>query len=153
MHSADAARKIAAHIATELGERFGAQSVFLFGSLARRDYGSPEKDHFKKLSDAIRSAGESRPLLCGARAAAAHTRCVNGMQESCPEIRPFPPEYIDYRGSQCVVRGLTEALLDCYKRGILPSEAALPWAAAGASVDVAHYDFFPSGMEPPGKGT
>ena len=34
------AKKVAAQIAKELGERYGARKVFLFGSLARGDQGS-----------------------------------------------------------------------------------------------------------------
>jgi predicted dehydrogenase len=57
----------------------------------RKDYGVPDAEPMNKLWQSIAGArGESARPLCGLEAAASQTLCVNGIQDSMPEIRDFP---------------------------------------------------------------
>jgi len=75
---------------------------------------------------------------------------VNGIQESAPEIVSFPESMIqdDVKNRQRWVKGLAEAFYDCYKKGILPSEASFSWARCGRAFDLRNYRFFPGGISP-----
>jgi predicted dehydrogenase len=114
-------------------------------------YGSPEAEHpFHKLFEAVASVREPRPILCGPEAASAHTLCINGIQESVPEIRTFAGSMIEKSDKErrSWVKGLAEAFYDCYQNGTLPSEEGFSWARAGKSVDLRSYRFFPGGIPP-----
>jgi len=126
---------------------------------SRKDYGIPDAEPMNKLWTSIAGAREAghRPL-CGLEAAASQTLCMNGIQDSMPEIRDFPAGLVRaVEGSggrrlavetpgarRLVVDGLDEALAACYDAGKLPSEMGLPWAAPGATVDLREYAAFPS---------
>jgi predicted dehydrogenase len=126
---------------------------------SRKDYGLPDAEPMNKLWGSIAAAGDggARPL-CGLEAAASQTLCMNGIQDSMPEIRDFPAGLVrTVEGSggrrlavetpgarRLVVDGLDEDLAACYDAGRLPSEMGLPWAAPGATVDLREYAAFPS---------
>jgi hypothetical protein len=126
----------------------------------RRDYGVPDDQPMNKLWGSIAGSREEghRPL-CGLEAAASQTLCVNGAQDSMPEVRDFPAELVrtvDAEGAarrlavstpgakRRVVEGLDEAFGACYEAWRLPSEMGLPWSAKGALVDLRDYPGFPS---------
>ena len=115
---------------------------------SRKSYGSPEDSHqFRKLFVAMEAARDPGAEICGPEAAVSQTLCVNGIQESVPEV-PFFPESLIHRsedGSRLWVEGLGEALYDCYRGWILPSEAGFPWASLGKTIDLEDYEFFPGG--------
>ncbi len=106
-------------------------------------YGSPEKEPFHKLWDALSAVHSKRPLVCGPEAAYAQTLCMNGIQESVRTIRPFPQAKIKGDTNRIWIDGLTEEFHSCYQRGILPSESDAPWACRGKTVDLQDYGFFP----------
>ncbi|MBS1226489.1 MAG: dehydrogenase, partial [Candidatus Aminicenantes bacterium] len=95
---------------------------------------------------------------CGLEASASQTLCMNGLQDSMPEIRDFPAAMvrtIEGPGAgrlavatpgakRRIVEGLDEALAGCYEAGYLPSEMGLDWSAAGAAVDLRDYAGYPS---------
>jgi hypothetical protein len=125
----------------------------------RKDYGVPDAEPMNKLWQSIAGArGESARPLCGLEAAASQTLCVNGIQDSMPEIRDFPAGLIrivegpgarrlavEIPGSRRrVVEGLDEALTACFEAAKLPSEMGLPWSAGGAKIDLRAYASFPS---------
>jgi predicted dehydrogenase len=125
----------------------------------RKDYGVPDAEPMNKLWQSIAGArGESARPLCGLEAAASQTLCVNGIQDSMPEIRDFPAGLIrivegpgarrlavETPGSRRrVVEGLDEALTACFEAAKLPSEMGLPWSAGGAKIDLRAYASFPS---------
>lgn len=119
-----------------------------------KNYGSPEKDHqFRKLFDAVATVREPKLIICGPEAARSHTLCINGMQESVPEIVTFPESMVQYEKDKGKhwVKGLDEAFYDCYRKWILPSEAGFSWAHRGKAVSLRNYQFFPRGTFP--KGT
>lgn len=111
-------------------------------------YGSPEAEHpLLKLFEAVRTVREPKPVLCGPEACMAQTLCMNGMQESVSAIKDFPDSkiYSDPEGQRRWANNLLQELQDCYKRGILPSEANLDWADSGKSVNLENYHHFPGG--------
>ena len=117
----------------------------------KRHCGSPEAEHpFKKLFEAVKAVRIPIPVLCGPEAASSQILCVNGIQESVPEITNFSDSMINRDNAQnrLWVKGLDEALVTCYQRGILPSEANFPWAQRGKKVDLRDYHFYPGGVPP-----
>jgi predicted dehydrogenase len=113
-------------------------------------YGSPEKDPFRKLVNALSAVHTTLPVTCGPEASFAQTLCVNGIQESLSNICSFPESKIVKDKNRIWVDGLAEGFYACYQQGILPSEAGLSWACRGKTVDLRNYEFFPGGS--PSKG-
>ncbi|HOW86759.1 MAG TPA: Gfo/Idh/MocA family oxidoreductase [Candidatus Aminicenantes bacterium] len=125
----------------------------------RKDYGVPDAEPMNKLWQSIEGAreGGARPV-CGLAAAASQTLCMNGIQDSMPEIRDFPAgmvrtvdglaaprTVIETPGAKRrVVEGLDEALAACYEAEKLPSELGLPWSAGGEEIDLREYAAYPS---------
>lgn len=109
------------------------------------DYGSPEKDPFQKLFDALSAVQTALPVTCGPEASLAQTLCVNGIQESQLDICPFPDSKIVMDKNRIWVDGLAEGFYECYERWMLPSESDLSWACRGRRVDLQNYEFFPGG--------
>jgi predicted dehydrogenase len=119
-------------------------------------YGDPESEHpLYKLFEAVAAVRDPKPLLCGPEAALAQTLCMNGMQESAPEIRTLPESmiYRDAERKRWFGKGLDRALYDCYAKGILPSEAKQSWACAGKRVNLENYRHFPGGEFPTAQAT
>ena len=125
----------------------------------RKDYGRPDAEPMAKLWQSIAGAREGGPRpLCGLEAAASQTLCVNGLQDSMPEIRDFPAglvrsvegpaaprSVVETPGARRrVVDGLDEALADCYDKEKLPSELGLAWSAKGTPIDLTGYAAYPS---------
>ena len=126
---------------------------------SRKDYGVPDAEPMNKLWQSIAGCREegARPV-CGLEAAASQTLCVNGIQDSMPDIRDFPAglvRTVEGPGARRldvatpgarrrVVDGLDEALAACYEAEKLPSETGLPWGAKGAKIDLRPYTSFPS---------
>lgn len=122
--------------------------VAITGKGLKKDYGSPEDDdQFLKLHHAIEVARKVRPVICGPEAASAQVLCINGVQDSVQEIPSFRPDQIatDEKGERLWVEGLGEELYACYRENILPSEANLPWAVPGKTIDLRNYTYFPGG--------
>ncbi len=114
-----------------------------------KHYGSPEESHpLRKLTEAVASAREPRPIICGPEAARSQTLCMNGIQESFPEILEFPDSMIQREERRLWVDGLGEAFNDCYTKGILPSEGDFSWARGGRAVDLRDYHYYPGGIPP-----
>jgi predicted dehydrogenase len=111
-----------------------------------KSYGSPEAEHpLRKLFEAVETIREPKTILCGPQASVAQTLCMNGMQESVAEITDFPQSWIatDPDWGRRWVRDLLQNFEDCYKEGILPSEARLDWARPGKPVNLRDYHHFP----------
>ena len=118
---------------------------------SRKDYGVPDAEPMNKLWQSIAGVRDegARPL-CGLEAAASQTLCMNGLQDSMPEIRDFPAAMVRTvegpgagrlavatpGAKRRIVEGLDEALVGCYEAGRLPSEMGLAWSAAGTAVDL-----------------
>jgi predicted dehydrogenase len=132
-----------------------------FPDATRKDYGVPDAEPMNKLWQSIAGAqeeGERARPLCGLDAAASQTLCMNGIQESAPDIRDFPADMVHIvegpgarrlavatpGAKRRVVEGLDEALDGCFQAGRLPSEMGLAWSAKGTVVDLRDYAGFPS---------
>ena len=118
-----------------------------------RLYGHPDDDpQEKKLWDFLTSIRAGKPVACGPEAASAQVLCVNGMQESMPEIVVFPDRMIRSRREPdnrwVTVEGLETALVGCFERNAMPSEMGMPWSVRASRVDLNPYDFFPKGDHP-----
>ena len=110
------------------------------------NYSSPEAEHpLLKLFHAVKAVRESQSILCGPEASAAQTLCMNGMQESVSAISDFPDSQVisGNEHNRIWVPGLCEEMEDCYRRGLLPSEAGLSWAACGEYIDLKNYGHYP----------
>lgn len=123
------------------GRFSGIKAVFKDGSV--KEYGKPDGSR-KKLWMAIDSVREGKPVVCGLEAAYSHTLCINGMQDSMPDIQDFPQEYIRYDDVRQItwVEGLAEVMKECFKEWKLPSELNVPWAKAGREIDLRNYTEF-----------
>jgi hypothetical protein len=114
------------------------------------DYGSPEKDPFRKLWHAFSAVHTIRPVICGPEASFAQTLCMNGIQESVPLIHSFQEPMVKKSKNRIWINGLAEEFYSCYQGGILPSESGLSWASRGKTVDLQNYEFFPGGTSSEG---
>lgn len=110
-----------------------------------KEYGTPNHGSIRKLwviMDVIRGLGNNP---CPLESAKAHTLCINGAQDSMPDIVDFPNEIIRREGDPIInwVEGLEDVLKDCYKNWILPSEANVTWAKRGKRISLIDYKYFP----------
>jgi predicted dehydrogenase len=114
----------------------------------RKDYGLPDAAPMNKLWDSIRRVRTGEPTACGLEAASSQVLCVNGMEDSMPEIREFPEamrQVVVEEGSRRVsVEGLDEALEECYAKSSLPSELGFAWSAKGRPVNLGTQYSFPN---------
>ncbi len=126
-------------------EQTGILAKFKDGTV--KNYGSPyESQEEKKIwatMDAIRG---DAIMPCDPDAAINHVICVNGMQESMPEIIDFPKELVkkheDVDG--VFVDGLDDVIKKCFNTGKLPSEMNVEWSKPGKKIDLQNYRYFPS---------
>lgn len=98
--------------------------------------------HSHKLRCCVENVRQGTPPLCDVVAATAHTRCMNGAQESAP-ILPFPQSLVHEEDNRGWVEGLGAVMVDCYQQACLPGEKGVSWAQKGAVIDLRHYDHFP----------
>lgn len=109
-----------------------------------KEYGNPNKDSERKLWVSIDAVNTRQNMPCGLEAARTHVLCINGAQESVPEISAFPDLLVKYDEAHKVkwVEGLSETFLNCYEDWKLPHEAGVPWAKAGRVVNLEGYKYF-----------
>jgi predicted dehydrogenase len=131
----------------------GATFVARLRDGTTRNYGLPNLDRQCKLWQCIEASrkGEST-VACGVRAALPHTLCVLAAQESPPGIRCFPRSMTSTVAtdgdSMICVNGLSAALSDCYRRGILPNEhGSFDWSTPAAIIPAVRLDESPSSGE------
>ncbi|MGD2294343.1 MAG: Gfo/Idh/MocA family oxidoreductase [Candidatus Aminicenantes bacterium] len=133
------------------GEK-GKEILAVSSSGGKKVFGSPMAENLlKKLFLAVDAVQNPRTVLCGPEASRSQTLCVSGIQDSVEEIKTFAPSKLGLSGERIWVKGLAEDFLDCYEKGILPSEAGLSWASPGKKVNLEGYRFFPGG-KPPERG-
>lgn len=111
-----------------------------------KEYGTPNHGSMRKLwvtIDVIRGLDKNP---CPLESARSHTLCINGAQESMPDIIEFPEEIIRREGDPIInwVDGLEDVLKDCYKNWRLPAETNVSWAKSGKKILLANYRYFPS---------
>ncbi len=111
-------------------------------------YDPPGGHDMRKLWECVGAVRTGAPVACDVEAASAHLLCVNGAQDSMRDIVEFPASLVSAQGGgeerQRFVRGLGDALIQCFAQGILPSEHGdLAWAKPGEPVDLTTYRGFP----------
>lgn len=129
------------------GRNSDIKALFFDGTV--KNYGNPDREPLKKWWDCLKGVRSSQTPVYGIEAAASHTLCPNGMQDSMPEIAEFPRELLRIEGQpespRIWVEGLNEVLEQCYGEGLLPSELSIPWSKKGTKISLAGYNKFPGG--------
>jgi len=117
-----------------------------------KKYPPPDDEPLNKLWQAIGMADSGEKPACGLEAAGAQTLCLNGMQDSMPEIAGFPVSFLHpeptERSSRIWVDGLDRIMEDCYLNNALPSELGASWSRKGERVRLIGYSRFPSAGGP-----
>jgi predicted dehydrogenase len=121
----------------------------VFADGARHEYGSADThDDMEKLWAMVEAIRGGATPACPPSAAIGQTLCVNGAQESMPDIVAFPPDLVETSGEgderRRLVPGLHEALTRCFDEGKLPSELGYAWARPGRTIDLDSYRSYPS---------
>lgn len=116
----------------------------LFSDGTKKLYGYPSKEVYNKLFYCIDAVNNEVEIPCGVEAAMSHTLCINGAQESMPEIQSFPNDLVmfDKEAEKIWVEGLGETLLKCYEDWEMPYNAKVHWAVSGERVDLKDYKYF-----------
>ncbi|MFC1453150.1 Gfo/Idh/MocA family protein [Verrucomicrobiota bacterium] len=121
----------------------------LFHDGTVEDYGNPLDEPQRKVWNCVDAVLGRDSVACGPESASAQTLCMNGAQESAPDIAEFPRELVLERGDPgerlLYVEGLAEALARAYDSGKLLSDVSVPWAVRGEPVDLRGYTEFPRG--------
>ncbi len=133
-----------------------------------KDYGDPFANGATKIWQAMDAVRTGMPPACGVEAAASHTLCINGAQESRPpraaevttvgEVVDFPASLVRRRAIEASGRraaeaggdaliwvdGLHQTLERCYEEGVMPAELPdVNWAQHGMPVGLESYTHFP----------
>lgn len=127
----------------------GDSFIVRFRDGTMRNYGNPYHGEWDKIWKAVAAVRGGESMPCGIGATMSQTICVNGAQESMPDIVEFPKSLVSVEtvdGAKfTTVKGLESILIQCFHQGILPSEhGALNWAKAGKVIDLRGYESFPS---------
>ncbi|HEY8423127.1 MAG TPA: Gfo/Idh/MocA family oxidoreductase [Thermoclostridium sp.] len=111
-------------------------------------YKAPFVDSYTKLLRFISQVQDGTPVSCSPEAAYSQILCINGMQESMPEITTFPENLIKKgafpSGDEVIfVEGLADAMTECYDHWKLPSEMGIAWAKQGKKINLTNYSYYP----------
>lgn len=115
-----------------------------------KKYGTPHTasdGKFWQTVESIRSG--TLKNLCGTETASAQTLCINGAQDSMPDIVSFPEDIITIQSLEngdklTWVKGLDSLLVQCFDLGILPSEHGnIPWSKKGKKINLRDYKSYP----------
>jgi predicted dehydrogenase len=121
---------------------YGGELTAAFADGTTRSYGNPGVDDFKKVVDAVHAVRSGAEVACPPEAAFGQTLCMNGLQES-NTIVDFERSMIKVEGPEgdrlTYVPGLGNVLMQCYEKGVLPSEAGIPWSQSGKTVDLTEH--------------
>lgn len=122
----------------------GTNILVRYADGTTEDVGNPYAQQDRKFQWAVKAAaGELEAPPCPPRAALPLTLSVCAMHRSLPRVTPFPQELRRlHKEDFTYVDGLAEIMHDCYAKGVLPSEAGVPWAVAGEKVAVSPLDTF-----------
>ena len=109
-------------------------------------YGDPNDSVMDKLWTMIDAIHGKSGIPCDLHTAFPHVLAIDAIQRSVPEIPDFPDALRRYDEQKEVVwiDGLFELMNDCYRQGILPSEAGAGWAVKGKQIEVSA-DGYPDG--------
>lgn len=113
-----------------------------------KNYGNPNDTEGNKTWDCVDAVRTGAKVACDTLTATPQILCINGAQESMPEITPFPEDLITTTetGDDSLVYAapLQSVFVQCYNEGILPSEyGSIPWAREGKVINISDYHHFP----------
>ncbi|OGV51883.1 MAG: hypothetical protein A2017_00550 [Lentisphaerae bacterium GWF2_44_16] len=153
------AHAIPVSIGPVLNYRFEKGTVYGCGDFTARftdgtikKYGVPHGYCDGKLWQTVESIRSGTlKNFCSPETASAQTLCINGAQDSMPDIVSFPENLITVDTNEnndhlTWVKGLDAFFIQCFDLGILPSEHGnIPWAKAGKKISLADYKSYPGG--------
>lgn len=124
--------------------RFGDGSVKCYGDNLRATH------ELKKLWDSIAAARGKGPVLCGIEAATSQVLCMNGAQESMPEIIDVNSRHVGKEddggkagtflgGEKNYIHDIKEIFETCLRDAKLPNEIGVAWAKPGKKIDLRNY--------------
>ena len=112
-------------------------------------YGNPFEDEMRKIFTSIKAIRGEVEIPCDIQTASAQLVTINAVSENY-EIIDIPEEYLvrekieEPTGETTLiyVKGIKDALMDCYRDEMLPSEKGLPWAVSHGEIAVDNYTEF-----------
>jgi predicted dehydrogenase len=112
------------------------------------DYGEileyPHRGYFNKLWRALAALDRQLPISCTIESAMPHVVCVNGAQRPSEAITTFAEDGIEWTNTTAgrikTVRGLQQALTDCYLNWALPAERGRVYSWAKPALPVSLRD-------------
>ncbi|SDK01021.1 Gfo/Idh/MocA family protein [Sediminibacillus albus] len=124
-------------ISYQSGSSTGEAVIARFNDGKTKKYGALQHDSLAKLEICIEAAAHHRQdILCGIEAASTHVYCINAMHQSVTDIPSFPQELVHYQDDPklCWVENLSETLVDCYEKSVLPNEVNIGWSQPGKTI-------------------
>jgi Predicted dehydrogenases and related proteins len=109
----------------------------------RKDYGNPYSGN-NKLHKCIDAVSRGASIPCGIEAAYSQTLCINGAQESMPDIIDFPKNSVRFDESfgHFWVDGLDDILKNCYETWSTPIQMSIAWSRQSREINVRNYSNF-----------
>ena len=123
----------------------GPDLIAVMSDGSQKNYGDPEAQPEKKIWTCVSTVQGEAIIPCGIAAATPEVLCIEGMQDSTPEIREFPNEFVACGFSPksdekfVYVAGLDGAMRECFERGELPNERGVPWSKSGETISLCNY--------------
>ncbi len=108
-----------------------------------KEYGNLEHASIDKMHDAINYIAHGQEATCDLYSATPHLKTINFLADYVP-IWNFPAEavVVDNEKEATYVPGIKETLLDCFEKGLLPSETGASWAQKPQALDMSDYSEF-----------
>jgi predicted dehydrogenase len=127
-----------------------SQIIARFKDGTKKMYGSPEDNKYRKIWDCVEAARNNVKPACCAQASAPQILCINGLQDSMPDVVDVPKECVKIAGAEgaklTTINGLMDSMVQCYEQGILFSEhGEIRWSKPGKKIDLTSYKAFPGG--------
>jgi predicted dehydrogenase len=127
-----------------------SQIIARFKDGSKKMYGSPEDNKYRKIWDCVEAARQNVKPACCAQASTPQILCINGLQDSMPEVVDIPKENLKVQGPDgqklTVINGLMDTMIQCYEQSILFSEhGEVRWSKPGKTIDLRSYKSFPGG--------
>ena len=112
-------------------------------------YGNPFDDEMRKIFTCIRAIRGEEEVPCDIDAASPQLITINAVSEH-NTITEVPEEFLirekkmEETGETTLIhiKGIKDAFMECYEKGMLPSEMGLPWAKSQGSFEVGGYTEF-----------
>lgn len=119
----------------------GEDIIAHFSDGSTENYGNPNEIPESKILLTAEAIRNNTKFRCGIEASAEHLIIVNAVQKKSEEIHEFPEDLVvkstKKSDSLVHVKGLEEAMLQCYAIGVLPSEyGCIPWSKPADKITV-----------------